>query len=177
MDEFQSIIAVIKENEAVAKRFHKVETKILSILNFKDFFEVLFTEIQETFNIPYVWFSMIEGSELASLLKPLLYSEILLKRIHMIKKNHFAKLVENKSEPILINNNIEPYSKLFPLEPRYENVTSIAIIPISVDGHIMGSLNQADTSPFRFRPDMDTILLEQLGKKFSILSFVEVQLH
>jgi diguanylate cyclase (GGDEF)-like protein len=168
MDDFQSLIKVIKENEAVAKRFHEVEKKILSILNFKDFFEVLLTEIQTTFNMPYVWFTMIEESELANLLKPILYSEILFKRIHMVERSCFTKLVENKSEPILINDNIEPFNKLLPSETRYEKATSIAIVPISVDGHIVGSLNQADTSPFRFTPEMDTSLLEQLGKKLSL---------
>jgi len=168
MNEIKSIITIIQENETVAKRFHEVETKILSILNFKDFFEVLLTEIQKTFSIPYVWFSMIETSELEKLVKPLLYSEILIKRINMIKRTDFAKIVKNKFEPVLINNNLEAYNNLFPPHNKYENIKSMAIVPITIDGYLIGSLNQADTSPVRFKPGMDSSLLEQLGIKLSL---------
>ena len=44
----------------------------------------------------------------------------------------------------------------------------LAVSPITLDGEIIGSLNQADFSPLRYRPGMDTQLLEQLTVKVSI---------
>ena len=41
----------LEQNEKVAKKFHEIEIKILSILNFKNLFEVLLTEIQEQFGV------------------------------------------------------------------------------------------------------------------------------
>jgi diguanylate cyclase (GGDEF)-like protein len=47
-------------------------------------------------------------------------------------------------------------------------IRSLAVSPISLHGEIIGSLNQADLSPLRYRPGMDTQLLEQLAVKVSI---------
>jgi diguanylate cyclase (GGDEF)-like protein len=47
-------------------------------------------------------------------------------------------------------------------------IRSLAVSPITLDGDIIGSLNQADFSPLRYRPGMDTQLLEQLAVKVSI---------
>jgi diguanylate cyclase (GGDEF)-like protein len=47
-------------------------------------------------------------------------------------------------------------------------IRSLAVSPITLDGEIIGSLNQADLSPLRYRPGMDTQLLEQLAVKVSI---------
>ena len=47
-------------------------------------------------------------------------------------------------------------------------IRSLAVSPITLHGEIIGSLNQADFSPLRYRPGMDTQLLEQLAVKVSI---------
>jgi diguanylate cyclase (GGDEF)-like protein len=47
-------------------------------------------------------------------------------------------------------------------------IRSLAIAPITLDGEVIGSLNQADLSRLRYRPGMDTRLLEQLAVKVSI---------
>jgi diguanylate cyclase (GGDEF)-like protein len=44
----------------------------------------------------------------------------------------------------------------------------MAMAPLSLDGEIIGSLNQADFSPERFSPGIDTSLLEQLAVKVSL---------
>ena len=41
MKDINFILDRLKENEKIAKKFHLVESRVLSILNFKDFFEVL----------------------------------------------------------------------------------------------------------------------------------------
>ena len=45
----------LNENEKIQRKFHELESKILSILNFQDFFEILLTEMGNIFNVPYVW--------------------------------------------------------------------------------------------------------------------------
>lgn len=44
----------------------------------------------------------------------------------------------------------------------------MAIAPISLDGELIGSLNQGDPSPERFHPGLDTVLLERLALKVSL---------
>jgi len=56
---------------------------------------------------------------------------------------------------------------LIPEASDYE-IGSIAIAPITLDGEIVGSFNQADKDIYRFEPGIDTSLLEQLAIKVSL---------
>jgi diguanylate cyclase (GGDEF)-like protein len=167
MDNIETIIERLKENEEIDKKFYQVETKILKVLNFKDFFEVLLTEIKDIFNVPYVWISLIKTSEVISLLRQMESSKILKKNINIIDRAPFQKLVDDNKTPLLVNKDLKPFYELIPIK-RKHLIGSIAIAPISIDGEIIGSLNQADSSPIRFQPGMDTALLEHLAVKISL---------
>jgi hypothetical protein len=39
MKDMDALLRRLKENEDIANTFHEIEIKILSVLNFKDFFE------------------------------------------------------------------------------------------------------------------------------------------
>ena len=58
-DEIQFLLQLFSENEKIQQRFHELESKILSILNFQDFFEILLTGMETIFSVPYVWLSVI----------------------------------------------------------------------------------------------------------------------
>lgn len=167
MKDLKSIFERLKTNEEIARRFHTVETKILSILNFVDLFETLLTSIMKEFKVPYVWLSLIKNSELTNLLQSQESSDILKERLNLINRNTFIKLVGNNTKPILANKNLKPYFKIFPKTRKYL-IKSIAVVPIFLDGEIVGSLNQADISPSRFQPGLDTSLLEHLTVKVSL---------
>ncbi len=167
MKDLKSIFERLKTNEEIARRFHTVETKILSILNFVDLFETLLTSIMKEFKVPYVWLSLIKNSELTDLLQSQESSDILKERLNLINRNTFIKLVGNNTKPILANKNLKPYFKFFPKTQKYL-IKSIAVVPIFLDGEIVGSLNQADISPSRFQPGLDTSLLEYLAVKVSL---------
>jgi len=162
-----AIIKRLQENEAVAKKFHAVEAKILTILDFKDLFEILLTEIRTNFNVPYVWISMARHSEVSSLIESLGDSDMLKEHMNIIDKDAFLELIRHKTAPTLVNENLKPYFKLLPRNNKFF-FKSIAVAPLSLDGDIIGSLNQADASPYRFEPGIDTTLLEQLALKVSI---------
>lgn len=168
MNNIKELIERVKENDEIATRFHKVERKILSVLNFKDFFEILLTEIIQTFKMPYVWFSVIEESEAAEvMLQTSDDSGILVNRVNIIKETVFNALVGTGTSPLLINKDLKPYYNFFPENNTYM-VKSMAIAPITLDGKIIGSLNQGDSNINRFEPGKDTSLLEQLAIKVSL---------
>ncbi|HDG98110.1 MAG TPA: GGDEF domain-containing protein, partial [Desulfobacterales bacterium] len=64
MNDLDAILERLERNEEIAKKFFEVEVTILSVLNFKDLFERLLTEIREKFAIPYVWITLIEEGDL-----------------------------------------------------------------------------------------------------------------
>ncbi|MEW6077068.1 MAG: sensor domain-containing diguanylate cyclase [Thermodesulfobacteriota bacterium] len=163
-----SIYQRLMENEALLKRFYAVEKKILSILSFKDFFEVLLTEIKEQFNIPFVWLSLLKNGSANFLIDSVkTLDESLKSNINLIEKNLFFALIGNQTEPVLANAELKPYFKLLP-EGKSYLIKSMAIAPITMDGEVIGSLNHGDASENRFHPNMDTFLLEQLAAKVSL---------
>ena len=157
----------LNENENIQRKFHELESKILSILNFQDFFEILLTEMGNIFNVPYVWLSVIKKSSLASLINPLIDSKIIIEKTKFIDRADFNAVFGNISTPRLYNNSFEPWTVFLPKENKYLT-GSIAIAPVYIDGEIVGSLNQWDHVTTRFEPDMDTSFLEQLMMKISL---------
>lgn len=167
MHDLQTIVERLRKNEEIARKFSEIEAKILSVLNFRDLFEVLLAEIKEKFKVPFVWLSMIDHSEVSSLIQSLGGSERLRERMTVVDRDTFLDLIGNRPKPLLVNHNLDPYFSILP--PNTETlIKSIAIAPISLDGEIIGSINQADFSRNRFQPGIDTSSLELLSVKVSI---------
>ena len=45
MISYEDLLDRLKKNEEIAKKFSEIEIRILSVLNFKDFFQVLLDEV------------------------------------------------------------------------------------------------------------------------------------
>jgi diguanylate cyclase (GGDEF)-like protein len=166
-DEIKFMLRLISENEKIQRRFHELESKILSILNFQDFFEILLTGMENIFNVPYVWLSVIKRSSLANLINPLYDSKIIIEKTKFINRSDFNNFFGNIASPVLISSNLAPYAFFMPRDKKYRS-GSMAVAPVEIDGEIVGSLNQWDHRPDRFEPDMDTSSLEQLMIKISL---------
>ena len=167
MKDTESILETLRINEEISRKFFEIEVSILSILNFKDLFERLLTEIREKFGVPYVWISLIDRSEISDLIESLESSKALRERLNILDRQTFLNLIEHQTSPVLVTGDLRPYYPLLPQGQMYF-IRSLAIAPITLDGEIIGSLNQADLSRLRYRPGMDTRLLEQLAVKVSI---------
>ena len=61
-----TIIERFHEIEQLAEKFHLLETRILGVLNFRDFFQVLQEQIGDIFAVPHVWFSLIREEQAAA---------------------------------------------------------------------------------------------------------------
>jgi len=163
----QSLLMRLKENEAIATKFNEIEISILTILNFQDFFEKLLCEISDKFSIPHIWISIIKESSIAVQLNDIKDSELLRTSTAFISKKKFLSITKNRLKPLLANENPDIFHALVPEIAGYD-IGSIAIAPITLDGEIVGSINQADNNKKRFEPGIDTSLLEQLALKVSL---------
>jgi len=166
-DEIEAILHWLNENETLQRKFHTLESKILSILNLKDFFEILLTEMSNIFQVPYVWLSVIKKTSLADLIDPLIHSKIIIEKTRFLDRQEFDQVFGDHSVPLLFNHDLSSWSFFLPRGVTYHR-GSIAVAPVWIDGEIVGSLNQWDPSPDRFEPDMDTSFLEQLMMKVSL---------
>lgn len=167
MTDLKAIMNVLRYNEEIARRFFEIEKRILRVLDFTDFFEVLLVEIRRQFKVPYAWITLSENSDIAGFIQALETSGQLNSQLNMVDSQTFTDLVGTRVTPLLVNRDLKPYHRMLPKE-CVRRVKSIAIAPISLDGRIIGSLNQADVSQQRFQPGMDTSLLEQLAVKVSL---------
>ncbi|HYA02523.1 MAG TPA: DUF484 family protein, partial [Syntrophobacteria bacterium] len=167
MKNLEEILETLRVNEEVGQKFFEIEVSILSILNFRDLFERLLTEIREKFGVPYVWMTMVRDSEISNLIETLETSKNLRERLNVLDRETFLRLIENRTIPLLVNGDLIPYYPLLP-KGQMHFIRSLAVAPITFHGEIIGSLNQADLSPLRYRPGMDTGLLERLAVKVSI---------
>lgn len=167
MQNIETLLETLKKNDEIAKKFQVIETKILSILNFTDLFEILLDEIRQKFQVPYVWLTLIDTGDNPGLLQFLEPSKILETNLNVVSSDIFFDLIPWGTQPFLINEDLKPYYRLLPPIKKFL-VKSMAIAPITLDGQIIGSLNQADFSYLRFTPGIDTSLLEQLAVKVSL---------
>lgn len=163
----KALLQRLKDNEAIAKKFNEIEISILSILNYHDFLERLLVEISEKFFIPYIWISIIKESPIALHIKDIQNSDLLKKATTFVPRQTFQDIIKNQLTPILANEDLDIYQALLPEIPDCR-IGSIAIAPITLDGRLVGSINQADTNKNRFEPGIDTSLLEQLALKVSL---------
>jgi diguanylate cyclase (GGDEF)-like protein len=165
--ELATILQRLRENEKIHQKFYILESRILSILNLQDFFEILLTEMGRIFIIPFVWLSVIKKSSLADLINPLIHSRIIIEKTQFLDKRQFDRVFANTNSPVLFSGDLSGCSVFLPGSDKYRS-GSMAIAPVRIDGEIVGSLNQWDPSPRRFKPDLDTSFLDQLMIKVSL---------
>ena len=167
MEKWEEIFERLKENEATEEKFFQVEKQILSILNFRDLFNVLLTEIERIFDLPAVWLTLIEDCDAARLI-PMLEAETeLATRLRQVRRRQFDALLGKTREPLLVDKHTDRFTSLFPADTKWD-VGSLALVPIWMDGEVIGSLNFGDTDPRRYTPDQDPRLLHRLGVKVSV---------
>ena len=151
----------------IEKKLRGIETKILSIVNFRDFFEILLNEIKKQFTIPYTWITLIAEYDIATFIQTSGTCDDLESNLTIIEREIFLKLIGTTSKPVLAKDDLKRYYPLFPPDSSYF-IQSLAIAPISLDGTVMGSLNLADFASTRFHHRTYAQLLELLAIKISI---------
>ena len=167
MDPYQTLMQRIEENEATAEKFFHVESRILSILDFRDFFDVLLNEIRTTFAIPFAWLCIIETSEIMALIRRHASEARLTESLHCIGPDDYDRLFGDQPAPLLCNDMIDRYAPVIPAD-IVRRMGSMALIPMALYGAPVGLLSLGDSAADRFSPDHDASLLKQLGVKVSL---------
>ena len=167
MSQWEALLEQLRINEELAQKFQAIEHQILTILNFQDLFKVLLSEIRRNFGVPFIWLSLMDHSEISDLVASLERSETLRPHFSVRPRAQFLSLVTSDREPLLVNRHLRPYHVLLPPGPDIL-MGSLAILPLRLDGELIGSLNFADPDKHRFDPSLDTDFLAQLALKVSL---------
>ncbi|MBN1474839.1 MAG: GAF domain-containing protein [Syntrophaceae bacterium] len=153
-------------NEEIARRFTAIKNKLNGASDIAGMLEILFDEVENEFQIPFVWLTLIDENKNATVIEAVKSSDKLKTRLNLISRAVFDELLKEGVKPVLINNNLKPYYKLFPQSKKYF-AKSMAIVPLRLNDEIIGSWNNGDVSPERYSPDMDTDILEHFANLIS----------
>lgn len=161
------LIELARKNEEIASKLFEIEVQIMNISNSTDFFEKLLKTVQDSFQIDQVWLSLTEKTvktQLAALFKA---PEMPLHQAHVCNTVDFLRVTQSSREPILVNWDIQRYKVLVPT-CYWPTLKSLAILPLLVDGQLIGSLNFGSEDSSRYDPTKDRFFLKQLAVKTSI---------
>jgi len=160
------ILDMLKKNEEIARKFLEVEAVLNSADTPANLMETLLRQLEREFNIPYVWFTLVQRPVGDELLPNLVMAEILREQVAILDEASFSEFFPQEGIPVLANENLHPFYKLFPKTRKFF-LKSNAMVPLFLRGGLIGSLNLGDAAPERYYPGMDTSLLQQLAGKIS----------
>lgn len=147
-------------NDDIVRRFAVIESRLKVCSSITAFFETLLEEAEQQFKIPFVWLSLINEEKNDWLIAEVKTSPKLRERLNLVERNLWENLVSDGAKPLLINSGLKPYFKLFPDGKKYF-IKSIAIVPLRINGDVIGSWNNADAFSERYQPEMDTDVLRK----------------
>jgi len=154
-------------NLEISLKFSNIEIHLSQAKSIAGLFETLFAGIEKEFAVPFVWLTLVDKAENAPVIAAVKSSGVLKSRLSVIPPAVFEHILPAALQPVLANKELQPYYKLLPPANKFF-IKSLAVIPIKVNDEIAGSWNNGDVLSDRYRPDMDTGLLQKLGQKVSL---------
>jgi uncharacterized protein YigA (DUF484 family) len=153
-------------NNEIAIKFIKLETEIAVCGHIGELFAKVVFDGARAFEIPSVWISLLRIPETWPIVHALNNEPLLKDRLNIIDQTSFADLCPEGAGALLASIDVRPFYRLMPPKLKFL-FRSIAVAPINLHGYVVGSVNHADPSPKRYRPGMDTTMLEHLMAVFS----------
>ncbi len=153
-------------NEAIQETFFGIEDSLSAAGDVGELIAHVLQELQEAFNIPFAWFSLVDHPETTGWKEILIESPFLRDRLNQIDAAAFSELAVKGADPVLANGDLKPFYRLLPQSNKYF-IKSIAMAPLTMNGVFIGSFNFGDAAPTRYHAEMDTSLLAHLASAVS----------
>jgi uncharacterized protein YigA (DUF484 family) len=153
-------------NTKIASGFEKIEKKLAEAKNIAELFEILFTGIEDEFQVPFVWLTVADTKKNLRFIEAAKSSGLLKDRLNVVKPDFFREIFSSGLKPVLVNKNLTNYYRLFPEHRKYF-VKSLALVPFKINGELTGSWNNGDAVQSRYTPEMETNLLQKLSRSLS----------
>ncbi|MBN1827538.1 MAG: hypothetical protein JW884_00105, partial [Deltaproteobacteria bacterium] len=113
------LVKTCRTNERIARQLFEIETSILALRSYEDLFERLLRLIEEKFDIPHVWISLVDDRKILPVIGILRSAPPLAARLNVIRRKTILSLLGGNADPTLVNNNLKPYYRLFPKNEKY----------------------------------------------------------
>jgi two-component system, cell cycle response regulator len=154
-------------NERVLARFQKVELRLIGIVSFRELIEAILEDYREAFELDVVSLSLIDADY--DLRRTLMDAEALPEAfpglIMFDRDVYLSSLFGAHNQPVLGSFD-ERLRRLFPAIGPVP--ASVAILPLTRWGQLVGSLNLGSVRADRFAPGMATHFIEWLAAVASV---------
>jgi uncharacterized protein YigA (DUF484 family) len=157
---------ILNMNNEIAVKFNKLEEDLAGCEAIGQLFNDIVFQSSEAFGIPYVWISLLRIPETWPIVYTLNNEALLKDRLNIIEPARYFEICPKDPIPLLASADIKVFYRLMPPKLKFI-MHSIAVAPINLHGYTIGSINHGDPSPERYRPGMDTTMLEHLMAVFS----------
>jgi diguanylate cyclase (GGDEF)-like protein len=155
-------------NERVLARFQKVELRLIGIVSFKELIEAILEDYRDAFELDVVTLSLIDADY--DLRRTLMDAEAAVDGfpglIMFDRDVYLSGLFGAASQPVLGAFDPVRHRVLFPGSGRMP--ASVAILPLTRWGQLVGSLNLGSHRGDRFAPGMATHFIEWLAAVASV---------
>ncbi|MEE9913445.1 MAG: DUF484 family protein [Deltaproteobacteria bacterium] len=149
-------------NEEIGLRFSRIGAGVNAAETIAGLFESLLAGIEKEFEVPFVWLALTDDEKAAPVAARVQSSKILRNRLGVVSQELLEKLLPQGHKPLLSNQDLQPFYRLMPPARKYF-ARSLAVVPMALDGQIIGVWINGDADPERYSADMDVTLLAQLA--------------
>jgi len=153
-------------NQKIASGFERIEHKLTEANAVTELFETLFTCVENEFHVPFVWLTLADIKKNLPVIEAVQSKPFLKDRLNIVKPEFFQSIFSSGLKPVLVNENLTNYYRLFPAHKKYF-VKSLALVPFKINGELSASWNNGDAVQSRYTPDMETNLLQKLSRFLS----------
>lgn len=154
-------------NIKIASGFEYIEKKLGQANHIVELFELLVSEVEAQFQVPFVWLTLVDNEKSAVVIDAVKSSAMLKERLNTVSSVFYKDIfAPGGNKPVLVNDRLNRYFRLLPSNRKYF-VKSMALVPFRIGDDIRGSWNNADASPHRYLPEMETTLLQTFAQSLS----------
>lgn len=160
----EALIAHARRNEAIAAKLFDIELGMLQANELAQFTDRLTEQVRDRFDLDEVWIALTDIDENQRIMQLLADQGALSERL-LINAADFLRLVGNNKAPQL-SATPKKLTKLIPSHLR-ERIKSLALLPLQLEGRLIGALILGSSDPERYQPHMEAFFLHQLAIKTS----------
>jgi len=163
--ELAHLVENLRKNETIARKLFDIETEILSSKSSQELLQKLLHLITDKFNLSGICLLLADPTPISYLLSGNMQQKWHQQNCRSICIKDLS-LFHRNNKPYL-SDNIEEIAHVLPKKLACK-AQSIALIPLTLEGKLFGSLLFTDTNKTRFHSNLGTFLLEQLAIKVSL---------
>ena len=165
MSDLEQFIENSRVNETIANKLFEIETKILACQSSHELLERLLCLIRDKFNLDNICLLLVDPTPISYLLSGNMQLSWHKENCYSLSADILKEFHAN-NKPFLTNQ-LSQLARIVP-EKQLQNAQSAALIPLTLENKLFGSLFFSDSNKERFHAQLGTFHLEQLAVKASL---------